>query len=183
MRCSLRLASAPLRKCDRSMPSRAMRPSLGSSSAPRRLRSVVFPDPDGPATTAKSPFSMIKLTPRSACTLTEPCAYTFDTFWTFTTGSDMAHGLDGFELGDAKRRVKSRKQHDAGHDRRPLGDGGGGQPRVQASLEDDTGDGHLVAEQLLDVEAGAREVGVDREAERKSHGATDDSQDSCLRHD
>src|SRR5689334_15581855 len=183
MRCSLKLASAPLRMCDRSTPSSAMHPSLGSSSAPMRLRSVVLPEPDGPATTAKSPFSMVKLTPRSACTLTEPCAYTFDTFWTSTTGSDMAHGLDWFESGDAERRIKGRQQHDAGDDRGPLGDGSGSHPRVHPSLQEDAGDGHLVAEHPLDVEAGVREVGVNREAEPKSDAAADDGQDACLRHD
>ena len=47
-------------------------PEVGVSMQPIRLRIVDLPEPDGPAIETKSPFSMAKLTPRTASTLTLP---------------------------------------------------------------------------------------------------------------
>ena len=54
------------------LPSTSTRPPSMESSPDRQLRSVVFPDPDGPMTATNSPGETVKSTPRSASTSSTP---------------------------------------------------------------------------------------------------------------
>ena len=62
-----------------SLPSRTTLPAVGRSRAARMLRSVVLPEPDSPMIATYSPFSTVKVTLESACTLFPPnlVVYTF----------------------------------------------------------------------------------------------------------
>src|SRR6266568_5106324 len=63
-----------------SSPSIVTLPADGLSSVPIMLRRVVFPDPEGPVMTTNSARWSVKLTPRSACTVTLPRRYVFSKF-------------------------------------------------------------------------------------------------------
>src|SRR5262245_1905899 len=53
-----------------------MIPSVGVSSPPIRLRSVVLPDPEGPISATKSPSGMSRSMPCNASTRSRPRRYT-----------------------------------------------------------------------------------------------------------
>jgi hypothetical protein len=59
-------SSSPL-KPPTSIPSIESIPEVGLSSAPIRLSSVDFPEPEGPMIATNSPGQISKLTPRSTC--------------------------------------------------------------------------------------------------------------------
>ena len=54
-----------------SFPSNEYSPAVGLSRAAIQFRSVVFPEPDGPNNTIRSPFSITKSIPSSAFTTSD----------------------------------------------------------------------------------------------------------------
>src|SRR6266581_6845952 len=70
------LTRSPSAKSTRLEPSTSIRPAVGRSIPPMRLRSVVFPHPDGPWTATSSPSATCMSRPRRAITSDFPVRYT-----------------------------------------------------------------------------------------------------------
>src|SRR6266571_714461 len=70
------LTRSPSAKSTRLEPSTSIRPAVGRSIPPMRLRSVVFPHPEGPWTATSSPSATCMSRPRSAITSDFPVRYT-----------------------------------------------------------------------------------------------------------
>ena len=58
----------PMLEARVSLPSSVTRPAVGRSTAPRRWRSVLLPQPLGPMSASQSPAATSRVTPRSAWT-------------------------------------------------------------------------------------------------------------------
>jgi hypothetical protein len=71
MPMSRRWAGTLIRRSSENMvlPSMEMVPPVGRSNPARARNVVVLPQPDGPSSVKNSPSAMLKLTPRTACTL------------------------------------------------------------------------------------------------------------------
>src|ERR1051325_1267826 len=81
------LASADSLKRETSRPSTVMLPPVGRSMPAMRLRSVVFPEPDGPMSARKSPRGTSNVMPFSTGTSKASLRYTFRTLLICTSAS------------------------------------------------------------------------------------------------
>src|SRR5215218_8458776 len=73
-------------------------PRSNSSRPERQLRSVVFPQPEGPMTATISPRAIERSTPRRAWTRTPPAAYSFSTPLASTIAMSAASSRATFSL-------------------------------------------------------------------------------------
>src|SRR5208337_1281838 len=95
-------ASSLVRRLDSSQPSTLTSPRVGESRQPRTLSRVLLPEPDGPITAIHSPFSTLKVMPRSAST---ESPYSFVRSCTSTNANPL------FSLQDRRRLNRPHHAH------------------------------------------------------------------------
>src|SRR2546428_14071730 len=111
------LTRSPSAKSTRLEPSTSIRPAVGRSIPPIRLRSVVFPHPEGPWTATSSPSATCMSRPRSAITSDFPVRYTLIKSFVRMFGTSATSKLQDprdVHARDANRDREGREEHRCG---------------------------------------------------------------------